>query len=321
MIYIIPFILLQLILLALMASPLLLSEVDHWWLDNLLNLQLQWSLLAAMLLVPGMIYLPRISLVLLLFYGFVSVANFAHLYVPLARPATGSFNFSIGQLNLNYYNPHTADIFARLAQADYDIVVLQEIADASVDTLGHLSASYPYSIGAGSLSGYSSRHVLLSKWPLSERTVHDLGYAEGRIIDVLVNTPNSVQPIRVLALHPGAPRNRELWELRNSTLEFVAAEVAQAPHQRQIVVGDLNVSPWSTLFKNLLQTSGLQNSGAGHGYMPSWTLLPHNLISRLLGSAYIDHCLVSAGFVIRDKQWQIVDGSDHLLISTRLEVY
>jgi endonuclease/exonuclease/phosphatase (EEP) superfamily protein YafD len=318
MIFSILFILLQLILLALMASPLLLSDTDHWWLDNLLNLQLQWSLLAAILLVPGMIYLRRISLVLLPFYVLIAVGNFAHLYVPLAMPAATAFSFSIAQLNLRYHNPHSADIFSQLAQADYDIVVLQEIADASVDKLDRVSANYPYSIGSGSLEGYSSRHLLLSKWPLSERKVHDLGYVEGRVIDVMVNPPGSGQAIRVLALHPGAPRNRELWELRNATLEFVAREVEQAPHQYQLVVGDLNVSPWSTVFRNLLQVSGLQHSGAGYGYMPSWSLSPHNAITRLLGSAYIDHCLVSAGLVVRDKQWHIVKGSDHLLISTRL---
>jgi endonuclease/exonuclease/phosphatase (EEP) superfamily protein YafD len=319
MIFSIPYILLQLILLTLMASPLLLSEVNHWWLDNLLNLQLQWSLLAAILLLAGMKYFRRISLALIPFYGLIVVGNFAHPYLPLPTPAAGAFSLSIAQLNLSYDNPHSADIFAQLAQADYDIVVLQEIADASVDNLARVSASYPYSIGSWSLGGYSSGHVLLSKWPLSDRKVHDLGYVDGRVIDVLVNLPDSDQAIRVLALHPASPRNRELWELRNSTLEFVAREVARAPHQHQLVVGDLNVSPWSTVFQNLLQVSGLQHSGDGHGYMPSWSLWPHNVITRLLGSAYIDHCLVSAGLATRDKQWQVVEGSDHLLISTRLE--
>jgi len=321
MIFSILFILLQLILLALMVSPLLISWVDLWWLDNLFNLQLQWSLLAALLLVPGMKYSRRISLVLLPVYGLIAAVNFGHLYLPSPPPVAGTFGFSIAQLNLRYHNPHTADIFTRLAQTDYDILVLQEISDASVDMLDRVSASYPYSIGSGSISGYSSRHVLLSKWPLSNRKVHDLGYMEGQVIDVLVNPSGSGEEIRVLSLHPGAPRNRELWELRNSTLEFVAREVARTPSQRQIVVGDLNVSPWSTVFQNLLKMSGLQNSGVGHGYLPSWSLLPHNVTTRLLGSAYIDHCLVSAGFTIGDKQWQIVEGSDHLLISTQLEVH
>jgi len=313
------FILLQLILLVLMASPLVLPEVDYWWFDNLLNLQLQWSLLATILLVPGMIYFRRISLALLPLYGFIVIVNFAHLYIPSSTPATGSFGLNIAQLNLRYHNPHTKDIFSQLAQADYDILVLQEIGDVSVEYLERVSISYPYSIGSGSLSGYSSRHVLFSKWPLSDRKVHDLGHVEGNVIDVLVNPPHSDRAVRVLALHPGAPRNRELWALRNTTLEFVAREIAKSPNRYQLVVGDLNVSSWSVVFQNLLQVSGLRHSGAGHGYLPSWTLLPHNSITRLLGSAYIDHCLVSSSFSIRDRQWQIVEGSDHLLISTHLE--
>jgi endonuclease/exonuclease/phosphatase family metal-dependent hydrolase len=312
---------LQLILITAMSAPLLVSEINPWWLDNLLSLQLQWTLLAVLSLLFGMRYFRRITTPLLPLYGLIVFGNFGDLYSPVEPATSSDFTFNIAQLNIRYENPHTTDIFSRLVQADYDIVVIQEISDHLVGHLDRLTASYPYSMGSTSPSGYSSGNVLLSKWPLSNRKIHNLGYAEGKIIDAQVKPAGSDKPVRVLALHPGAPRNRELWELRNSTLAFVAREVAESPQQHQVVVGDLNVSPWSPEFQTLLNDSGLRDSSSGYGYIPSWSLFTHNPISRLLSSAYIDHCLMSSTFAIRDKQWRFTDGSDHLLISTRLGVH
>ena len=315
------FILLQLILIAAMSAPLLLSEISPWWLDNLLSLQLQWTLLAVLSILSAAIYFRRTALLLAPIYGVIIFGNLGHLYLPLEQVSASDLTFNIAQLNIRYENPHTDDVFSGFLQADYDLIVIQEVSDHRVSDLERLTENYPYSMGSTSLSGYSSGHALLSRWPLYHRKIHNLGYADGRILEAQVTPTGFDRPVRILALHPGAPRNRELWEWRNETLAFINREVTRFPRQRQIVIGDLNVSPWSPVFQTLVNDSGLEDSSSGYGYIPSWSLFTHNPISRFLSSAYIDHCLVSSDFTIHDKQWRYSDGSDHLLIATRLGVH
>jgi len=314
------FILLQLALMSVMAAPLLVSEIDVWWLDNLVSLQLQWMLLAGLLLLVGLRYSRRGFFLIAPFFVCIGLANFGSLYSPFVSEEAGESGFTIAQLNIRYQNPHAVDIFSEIIRADYDIVVIQEISDQMVGDLSRLSAQYPYSMGSTSWKSFSSGNALFSKWPLSKRIIHNLGYAEGRILEAEVTPAGAGKPIRILALHPGAPRSRELWILRNATLGYIAREVVGSARQRQVVVGDLNVSPWSPAFKTLLRKSELVDSSKGFGYIPSWALFTRNFVSRFLSSAYIDHCLVSPSLAVRNKQWQFISGSDHLLVSTALGV-
>jgi len=316
----IPFTLLQLFLLAAMTAPLLKPTSEPWWLENLLGLQLQWSLLALVSIVVASLYSRPAAVLLLFFYGILFLYNFGGLYTPFKPKTAGGIDFTIAQLNLRYNNPQASAVFSRLRQANYDMLVIQEVSDRQVDYLDLLKDHYPYSIGSYSLDSHSSGHVLLSRWPLTNRRIHALGYVDGRVITAEVNPTASEKPIRIFALHPASPRNREYWELRNSTLAFVAREISRLGQQRQIVVGDLNVSPWSSAFRQLLEDSGLKDSGTGQGYIPTWSLFPRYPVLRYLGSAYIDHCLVSRELEIHNKRAQLVPGSDHQLLVTRLRL-
>ncbi len=60
------------------------------------------------------------------------------------------------------------------------------------------------------------------------------------------------------------------------------------------------------------------NSADGYGYIPSWSRYSTSKLVRLISSAYIDHCLVSKSFNIKNKKYQYIKGSDHVLISTEL---
>lgn len=315
-----PFILLQVFLLAVMAMPSLPAISVPWWLDNLLGLQLQWGLLALLSIGSAVRYLPRLALLLAPLYLVLLVINFAQFYLP-AKAADGEARgFTIALLNLRYDNPQTEDIFQALIEADYDLLVIQEVSDRQVDALQILRRRYPHAIGSMSLDSHSTGHVLLSKWPLQNRRIHNLGYADGRIIDAEFTPADSDRPVRVLALHPAAPRTGELWQLRNATLEFIAGEAAGSALPRQLVIGDLNVTPWSSAFRRLKRDGGLQDSGEGRGYLPTWSLLNGVPLLRFFASAYIDHCLVGQGLRVTEKQSRILPGSDHRLILTRLEL-
>ena len=310
----------QLLLLVFMSLPVLAPNIKLWWLDNLINLQLQWSLLALLSILLSLKFFRLLAIPSSLLYLSIILYNFGPLYIPGLPENQNKAVFKVAQLNIRYENLNIDDTISKLLDADYDIVLIQEIADGKVGIVGRLTQSYPYSVGSGSPRTYTSRLALFSRWPLTNTKIHDLGYVEGRVIETFVHPPDSDTSIKILALHPGAPRNEVLWQLRNNTLEFIASQASSSDLQQQIVLGDINVSPWSPIFKSLAKNSRLQNSAAGHGYIPSWALLTTNHLTRLLSSVYIDHCLVSKSFNIRDKQYHYIEGSDHVLISTMIEL-
>jgi endonuclease/exonuclease/phosphatase (EEP) superfamily protein YafD len=310
----------QLLLIVFMSLPVLAPDIKLWWLDNLINLQLQWSLLAVLSILLSLKFFKILVIPLSLLYFSIILYNFGPLYLPNLSDNKDKAVLKLAQLNISYANPNIDEIISKLLDTDYDFILIQEIADGKVGKVGRLIQTYPYSVGSNSLRTYSSRLALFSRWPITNTKIHDLGYVEGKVIEAFVKPPDSNTPIKILALHPGAPRNKDLWQLRNNTLEFIASQASGSSQQRQIVIGDINVSPWSPFFKRLAKNSRLQNCAAGHGYIPSWALYTTNHLTRLLSSAYIDHCLVSKSFNVRDKQYHYIEGSDHVLILTTLEI-
>jgi endonuclease/exonuclease/phosphatase (EEP) superfamily protein YafD len=73
-----------------------------------------------------------------------------------------------------------------------------------------------------------------------------------------------------------------------------------------MVLGDLNLSPWSPYFGDLLSSAGLRDSREGFGIQASWpTAVP-------LLRVPIDHVLYSPEVVINHRQIGPDVGSDHL---------
>lgn len=311
-------ILAHLMVVCLMILPIAWQKLTFWWLDNLINLQLQWSILALLLILLSLKYLQQLVIPFSLLYLVVITYNFAPFYKIEGHKEKSKEILNIAQLNIQYGNPGIDDLVVELGQSNYDVILLQEVGDNEHEKINKLIDYYPYSAGAGYLENYPSGMALFSRWPLVARKTHNLGYVGGNIIEVIIQSPENAIPIHLFALHPGAPRNKTLWQLRNSTLDYVAQQVSASRLPYKIVIGDINTSPWSPAFKSLENTGVLQNSARGFGYIPSWAPGSTNKLIRWIISAYIDHCLVSSSFKIINKEYKTINGSDHVLIATVL---
>ncbi|MEE8238524.1 MAG: endonuclease/exonuclease/phosphatase family protein, partial [Nitrososphaerales archaeon] len=72
-----------------------------------------------------------------------------------------------------------------------------------------------------------------------------------------------------------------------------------------LLLGDLNITPWSPIFKDFLRSTGLRDSREGFGLQPSWpTWFPPAWIP-------IDHVLVSSNVTVYDRKIERDIGSDH----------
>jgi endonuclease/exonuclease/phosphatase (EEP) superfamily protein YafD len=314
------FYLINLIVFTLILIPALSPRISLWWLDNLINLQLQWSLFAILLMLINIKYIQQYVIPFTTAYFLIIAYNHVPLYLLDKIPLQDREILNIAQLNIRYENPNIDELIFKISTSAYDVIVLQEVADNRHEEIKTLMQYYPYSIGTKPLESSPSGLALFSRWPIVNKKIHDMGHIEGHIIEAIIQTPKTSMPVQIYALHPSSPRTEKLWHLRNATLDYVAHQVASSFLQYKIIIGDINTTPWSTEFKYLEKISSLTNTAAGFGYIPSWSYSNRNNLIRVFSSAYIDHCLVSDSFRVIKKEYQVIKGTDHVLILTKLGI-
>jgi endonuclease/exonuclease/phosphatase (EEP) superfamily protein YafD len=109
--------------------------------------------------------------------------------------------------------------------------------------------------------------------------------------------------VEIVALHATRPLG-ETADYRAQQLA-VAAELAAAASGRTVLLGDLNCTPWSPAFDQLLLRTGLRDSGLGRGLPTTW---PAGI--PFIGLA-IDHVLVGDEIGVADRRVGPGVGSDH----------
>jgi endonuclease/exonuclease/phosphatase (EEP) superfamily protein YafD len=113
------------------------------------------------------------------------------------------------------------------------------------------------------------------------------------------------RPLQVIGVHTNWPFGLRSRTSRDEQLAELAL-AAQATPRPLVVLGDLNVSPFSGHFQSLLRVGRLTSAAAGFGWQPTWPeFMPPAGIQ-------IDHALVSPGVQVRDFRRGPEVGSDHL---------
>jgi endonuclease/exonuclease/phosphatase family metal-dependent hydrolase len=98
---------------------------------------------------------------------------------------------------------------------------------------------------------------------------------------------------------------------RNEQLALLA-ERARAVTLPLVVVGDMNITPFSPWFQQLLVDGALRSAADGFGWQPSWpSFIP-------LAGIQIDHALVNSRVAVEHFTRGSPTGSDHLPIVTDL---
>lgn len=305
----------SLIMLLLPSLPL---NMSLWWLDNLVSLQLQWALIALLLIAINFcLRQPYAPFVAVLMTGLIMLNHFS-LFSPKTNMVPYTETLKVAQFNMRYDNPHIDALIRQIIDADFDLILLQEVSDRQQHKIIQLSTKFPYSAGAGQLARFPSGLALYSRWPVVDKTLHTLTAFNSHVIEAIVQSPISNTPVQIFAIHPNSPRSELLWTKRNNTLTYVANQVKASPFTFKMILGDFNTANWSSQFEKMQQKAHLKNTGDSFGYIPSWSYQGANAMLRFITSAYIDHCLVTPAFSIVDKQFEFIQGSDHVLISTKL---
>ena len=112
---------------------------------------------------------------------------------------------------------------------------------------------------------------LVSRIPLNEARIVRFGNPALPAVDVLVTANN--QRVRLLGIHTLPPMGSRNFDHRNRFLEQVATTVRdyrnREPDTPVVVVGDLNLTPWSPFFHAFCNNAALKPF-IGSAWEPTW---------------------------------------------------
>lgn len=209
-------------------------------------------------------------------------------------------------------NVHTSsssyDEVARLvADTKPDVVGLVEIDATWLGQLAPALAGYAHRIEDPFEGNFGI--ALYSKLPMTGG-VERLG---SPLPTVVARLDVRGVPVAAVLTHPIPPVRPAPFAMQLSQL----AALAQRTHELAapaIVMGDLNATPWSRPFRELVAASGLCDTRAGFGLQASFPA-----VSALLRIP-IDHVLVSCSIGVHSREIERDVGSDHLPVLIDLVV-
>jgi endonuclease/exonuclease/phosphatase (EEP) superfamily protein YafD len=231
----------------------------------------------------------------------VNGAAIAPLFVgPSVHVVESDRVFRIFIANVNRKFGDAVAVLRAVDATNPDFVVLAEVDTDWLARLKSLDASYPYSVAEPRPDNFGI--VLYSKLAFSRTEGIPLG--QPAIPSLVANLTVDGKPIRLVGTHILPPVGLQYidWQAqqRAELINLLKAELTPV-----LLVGDLNMTPWSAHFRDLLTKANLRDAGAGQGLQPTWPVqFPPLLIP-------LDRCLYSDGIEVVATRVGEQVGSDH----------
>jgi endonuclease/exonuclease/phosphatase (EEP) superfamily protein YafD len=226
--------------------------------------------------------------------------------MPVQQPGA---RLRLVSINVHTKNQRSDLVLKFLQAADADVILLMEVNETWMNALQPLRANYPQVIAEPREDNFGI--ALFSRLPLTNSEVIELGKAEVPSIATTISVGG--HPVFLLGTHPLPPGSAEYARLRNEQLREIAALIRRH-RTATIVLGDLNCTPWSPYFTDLLHDSGLKSTSQSRGLFGSWPApLP-------FGRIPLDHGLVSPTIRIVQKWTGPPVGGDHLPLVLDLQI-
>jgi endonuclease/exonuclease/phosphatase (EEP) superfamily protein YafD len=227
---------------------------------------------------------------------------------PAATPPANARAVRVVEFNVNIANDDLRGIAAYLESLRVDVVVLTELPAAKAERLAALLPRLPnrYVTQPKAVWGV----VILSRWPLSAA---QLATRDGLPFAARVDVDLGDRKFRLYGAHFHWPLVPASARIRNAQLAALGRELEACPHAC-VAVGDFNVTPWSSHYRDL-RSPGIHDCAGGRGLLGTWpSILPAALRIR------IDQCLTAGAAGIVDIQVGRSIGSDHLATINDLSI-
>lgn len=167
--------------------------------------------------------------------------------------------------NVLYGNRNPDQLIQSVNAIDPDILIVQEMSGYNQEQMEPLWEIYPYV--SDQPNGGTQEIIIFSKLNLLsiEHFTEDTLWRSQT--QVTVNIDGQVTTI--VGLHPKAPMSKNRYQRRNGELERTAARVSEIKTPL-VVAGDLNITPWTPIFKRFLKQANLSDGRMRTGLHMTW---------------------------------------------------
>jgi endonuclease/exonuclease/phosphatase (EEP) superfamily protein YafD len=282
-----------------------------WWLDVLANFRAQYVVVLSVLGVIVVVSRWRRAGMAILAVALINLVFVAPLYLGSpGKSDPAAPDLRVLSFNLLSTNESYNEVIEYIETSDADLVFLYEASRPWEVALE--AAGLDYEIIRARSDNLIFGTLVLARDEV-EAVSHGFAEAQPRAVALDYQPDNWPVSVEVLSTHPLAPTTEERAALRDAQLAF-AAEWATQQEGAFFVVGDLNATPWSWPFRNLVADGVLRNSQIGFGLQPTFSAT-----SIALLRVPIDHLLQSDALLIRERKLGPTLGSDHFPLLVDLE--
>ena len=286
-----------------LSLVLIATYLAHWvWFFELIShfrIQILVGLLAtAIILLLGQQWQTASAS---LFIILLSVIPLIPFYFSSTAVGAAQNNNSYRLMALNVYFHSTAydDVLALIDQTNPDIIILSEFTDAWRDGLRSLTIDYPYTHYVAD-DWYGQ--MIYSRIPFVAGSLDYL--ADEKRPSVVATLDMEGVHLTVVGVHAMPPVSPDHARQRNQKLDSLA-QFTQAQTNPVLIVGDLNITPWSPILRQFLIEANLGDARRGYGLAPTWPA------QRPIIGIPIDYILVPPTLKIQNFQRGPYVGSDH----------
>ncbi|MDQ2084946.1 endonuclease/exonuclease/phosphatase family protein [Herbivorax sp. ANBcel31] len=217
-------------------------------------------------------------------------------------------------LNLISFNVYTDNdnyegVIEYIKSENPELFVLQEVNREWIENIQPLFEIYEYSLIKPREDNFGI--ALLSKIPLKDKSIEY--YGGSRVPNVVADFMHNGKEVTIIGTHPLPPMGANYFEDRNNQLRDLASKRSEFSDSL-IVIGDLNTTSWTNIFKEFSRDMDVYDTRLGKGIQPTWpSMIPFFKIP-------IDHCLVSEDITVIERKTGSDLGSDHKPILVELAV-
>lgn len=284
-----------------------------WWLDVLANFRAQYVVALALLGLVIVLSKWRKLGYVVLGVALVNLAVVLPLFVGSpAEARVEASNIRVMTFNLLSTNEQYSDVIDYIETVDPDLVFLHEASrpwEVAIE-----SAEMDYEIVRPRSDDLIFGTLVLVRGDSVTAVSHGYAASAPRAVALQYTPPGWEVPLAVLGTHPLAPTDQDRADLRDAQIGF-AGDWASEQTGAFMVVGDFNATPWSSPFRRLMDTTGLENSQIGFGLQPTYPST-----SNLLLRIPIDHLVHSSALEVTSRQLGPALGSDHFPLIVDLQV-
>ncbi len=226
-------------------------------------------------------------------------------------------DLTLASHNVGADNPQPASTARELAASGADVLALEEITEQARGTYEKgLAKAYPYHTVQGTVGLWSKLPLSDSQpvdikqdvGPLADTKPADVKMADNRALRTTVATDQG--PLAVYVAHLGSvrvnPRAGFWTDSRDRNAQALGEAVAAEPHERVVLLGDLNGTMDDRAFDGITSRLRSVQDAAGDGFGFTWP--------ARFPVARIDQILVRG--VEPESSWVLpATGSDHLPVA------